>query len=519
MYKRQELIATVQKAVDEKTKTRNNNSTKTGAVSSSDRTLSLGKADVIRIVSVVDANSVNITERFTLDNGQRDTFYDHGKVILKPGFPVPAGNVTVTFDFYSHGAGNYLTVDSYPTQDYGSIGTFNSSRDGVVELRDCIDFRPRLADNGTDFTSTGGSISQAPNTNHNVTSEITYYMPRVDKLYVDKVGVYKIQTGVPSDNPEVPGVPDDAMGVYDIELRPYVYKLSDVKPQIVDNRRFTMSDIGKLDKRVKNLEYYVSLSLLEQEAADAHIVDSAGLSRFKNGFLVDSFRGHQVADARNPDLDISMDKRNGIARPRFDERNTNLVRKSGDSGTVVVNGSLATMKRASTAEVDYATQPYASQFVNVNPYNVFDWTGILELSPDSDEWKDVDTRPAILIDDTSQFDQFELLAEETGILGTVWNEWETNWTGTSTTTDTSTTGWWGFITNTTTTTTTTTNQSRGGLRTDLGFDTIRRETGDRVVETNSLMQVRSKVYQDSSKNWKKYKKHLIFNHICGSYTL
>ena len=487
-----ELIATVQKQVDEKTKTRNNNSTKTGAVSSSDRTLSLGKADIIRIVSVVDANSVNITDRFTLDNGQRDTFYDHGKVILKPGFPVPAGDVTVTFDFYSHGAGNYLTVDSYPTSDYGSIGTFNSSRDGVVELRDCIDFRPTLSDNGTTFVDTGGSISQAPNTNHNVTSEITYYMPRVDKLYVDKVGVYKIQTGVPSDNPEVPGVPDDAMGVYDIELRPYVYKLSDVKPQIVDNRRFTMSDIGKLDKRVKNLEYYVSLSLLEQEAADAHIVDSNGLSRFKNGFLVDSFRGHQVADATNADLDISMDKRNGIARPRFDERNTNLVRKSGDSGTVVVNGSLATMKRASTAEVDYATQPYASQFVNVNPYNVFDWTGIVELSPDSDEWKDVDTRPAILIDDTSQFDQFELLAEETGILGTVWNEWETNWTGTSTTTDTTTTGWWGVITSTTTTTTTTTNQSRGGLRTDLGFDTIRRETGDRVVETNFIPFMRSR---------------------------
>ena len=31
---------------------------------------------------------------------------------------------------------------------------------------------------------------------------------------------------------------------------------------------------------------------------------------------------------------------------------------------------------------------------------------------------------------------------------------------------------------------------------------------NRVVETNSLLQVRSKVYQDSSKNWKKYRKHL-----------
>ena len=32
---------------------------------------------------------------------------------------------------------------------------------------------------------------------------------------------------------------------------------------------------------------------------------------------------------------------------------------------------------------------------------------------------------------------------------------------------------------------------------------------DRVVETNSLLQVRSKVYKDSSQNWKKYEKHLI----------
>ena len=30
----------------------------------------------------------------------------------------------------------------------------------------------------------------------------------------------------------------------------------------------------------------------------------------------------------------------------------------------------------------------------------------------------------------------------------------------------------------------------------------------RVVETNSLLQVRSKVYQDSSQKWKKYQKYL-----------
>ena len=490
-----ELVATVQKNVDEKTKTRLSNQSQ--GFTMTGNSILLGKADVIKINSITDSNSVDVTNQFTLDNGQRDTFYDIAKLNLKPGFSAIPGTITVNHDFYTHGAGNYITADSYPPDDYASIGTFTSSRDGEVELRDCIDFRPRIADNGIDFSSTGASVSQAPNTNHTVTSEITYYMPRIDKLYVNKLGEYKIEKGVPADKPKAPKTPDDSMGVYDLHLEPYVYNLDDIRPVIVDNKRFTMRDIGNIEKRVKNLEYYVSLSLLEQNAADAHIVDSSGLSRFKNGFLVDSFRGHQIGDSGNPDYNIAMDKATGTARPQYDERSTNLVRKSGDSGTIVINGSQATMKRASTPEVDFIVQPYASQFVNVNPYNVFDWTGILELSPDSDEWKDVDTRPSILIDDTAQFDQFKKNAEEQGILGTVWNEWETNWTGVDISEQSSSVrervgAQIRETTTTTTTTTTTQNQGRSGLRTDLSSDTITRESGERVVEINFAPFIRSR---------------------------
>ena len=38
---------------------------------------------------------------------------------------------------------------------------------------------------------------------------------------------------------------------------------------------------------------------------------------------------------------------------------------------------------------------------------------------------------------------------------------------------------------------------------------LRFHENNRAVETNSLLQVRSKVYQGSSKNWKKYEKHLL----------
>jgi hypothetical protein len=50
---------------------------------------------------------------------------------------------------------------------------------------------------------------------------------------------------------------------------------------------------------LSNLEYYTSLSLLESDTLnkqDLTILDSSNLSRFKNGIIVDAFKGHSVAD-------------------------------------------------------------------------------------------------------------------------------------------------------------------------------------------------------------------------------
>jgi hypothetical protein len=506
------VMADVQKNLLHKTKTRDNTGTVTGALSSN--SLSLGKADIIRIKTVVDAQSTDITERFTLDNGQRDNFYDIGKVNLKPGFSVPNGNITVTFDFYEHGSGDYFTVDSYPTADYDTIPAC-SSQQGLVQLRDCIDFRPRKEDaaNGgsNDFTGTGSSNPQPPKPGHAAIAEVTHYMPRIDKLYITRRGEFKTEIGVPSLNPKAPETPEDAMGIYNLKLNPYVFTIDDVKPEIIDNRRYTMRDIGSLDKRIKNLEYYTSLSLLEQSAADIELYDSGGFSRLKNGFIVDGFKGHNIADSSNPDYSASIDKTNGLLRPKFDERNANLVRKASDSGTAVKNGSIVTMPHTST---NYINQPYSSFASNVNPYNVFSWAGTIELSPEGDEWKETDVRPNVIIDDSSAYEQFAQMAEEAGILGTVWNEWETNWTGVEVDSDTRETGnrvdlrgrglaveegFFGLGTGrlgvsqtTTTTRTTTQNQSRSGLRTDLAFDTVQRTDGTRVVEVNFVPFIRSR---------------------------
>ena len=39
------------------------------------------------------ASDTDITNRFDLDNGQRDNFYDIGRLKLKPGAIVPTGRI------------------------------------------------------------------------------------------------------------------------------------------------------------------------------------------------------------------------------------------------------------------------------------------------------------------------------------------------------------------------------------------------------------------------------------------
>ena len=510
------VLVTAKKNLARKNKSRVNNETLTissSNITTGQESFDLDHADIIRIVSVQETGGNDVTASFTLDNGQRDNFYENGRIIKDQSTPaIDTGkDLVITFDYYNHGDGDYFSVDSYPAADYATIGSFNSSK-GILQLRDCIDFRPRKAESGSitagsEFsTGTGFKVSRAPKPSHIFESDISYYLPRIDKLILKRDGTYEIVKGVASESPQAPEDREDSISLYKLKLKPYVFNTNDIIPQLVENKRYTMKDIAKLDKRIKNLEYYTSLSLLEQSASDAFMLDSNNNTRFKNGILVDSFRGHNVINNNHPDTlggKCAIDKVQGTLRAKCNSKNVNMVTSATATNTAVKNSSIWTLPYS---QVNHTVQPYASVAINVNPYNIFEWGGSLKLSPESDEWKETDVRPDIIIDETGAYDQFVELAEESGILGTVWNEWETNWFGTDEeirgTIDQFEDGpWWrrgqrgrrGVTTSTVVTTTS--NQSRTGIRTDVGFDIVERSAGSRVVEVNFVPFMRSrKIY-------------------------
>ena len=78
------------------------------------------------------------------------------------------------------------------------------------------------------------------------------------------------------------------LGICRVELPAYLYNVKDASSPL-QHKRFRMQDTKELENRIKSLEYYTILSLLEKETANFFISDSEGLNRFKSGFFVDNF--------------------------------------------------------------------------------------------------------------------------------------------------------------------------------------------------------------------------------------
>lgn len=403
--------------------------------------ISLGKADGFRLISVkMDTGSfssptgsynIDITDRFDFDSGQRDTHYDVASVVLKASYTPPVAPIRVEFEYFNHSTGDYFTVNSYPSNvAYSAIPTYNGS-----SLRDVIDFRPRIDDSGVSFSGAGSSASLVPKRGIDIRADYTYYLARKTKIAVDFNGQFFAIDGVPSLNPGDAIDPALGMVLYNLTLEPFTFGTSkkNVIVESVDNKRYTMRDIGKLEKRIDNLEYYTSLSLLEQQTESLDIIDSNGDTRFKNGFIVDNFTGHNTGEVTSQDYFCAIDMEQGELRPFYSMQNINLIEKnSSPAQRALANyqlyGDVLTLPVVD--HVPLVKQEYASRLENINPFAIFTFLGNVQLNPASDDWFEVDRRPDLIVDVEGNFNAISTIAEKSGVIGTVWNAWQSQWSGT-----------------------------------------------------------------------------------------
>lgn len=283
--------------------------------------------DVETSWATINASGDDLTGQFKIKNGQTDSHYNLGTV---DGSFLEERRYVIRMDHFTHNAGAFFNVDSYPLPAQGSspnstqidwhkMPVYVASNGKKYEMRDVLDFRVTVANVATSTTTlTSSNINPIgytastksfsgftphfiPHPQEEFNTDIEWNLPRVDRVILDADGNFTVIEGQASENPLTPRLPANCMDLGILQLPPFP-SLSPKAAKLAGRpanassfskaalqRRYTMADIGAIDKRLGSLEEFTKLSFLEQKTINTLIYNDSGEERFKNGVLVDSF--------------------------------------------------------------------------------------------------------------------------------------------------------------------------------------------------------------------------------------
>lgn len=400
------------------------------------------ESDVYEIVSFT-SEGANVP--FEFDSGQKDSYYDFSKVKIKKTAGIlngnPANTELATYEitykkFVSSGNGPFIGGNEGPTRSYfmagqsidglsGNVGDVNdqsampfelipsfTSKDGkLINLRNAIDFRPIRIGN-TDTFSLLGPYDQVNTNDKRIVSSHPYsgfgnnleyksYLSRIDKIFLNKNKTFSLVEGIPASNPQSPSDNPDSMTLYSIVVNPYTFNENDVTIKQENNRRYTMRDIGELEKRIEKIEYYSTLNSLELEAKSHPIYDSFGLELPKKAVLADQFTNANSSDVLNKDFTMSINKDMKELKPNFDLYENSSITTTGSlSSSISVESGLTYDSESKVVTFDYTLTPYlentlANSSRKINSNSIVNYSGSLKISPHCDKWFDTGKTPVV----------------------------------------------------------------------------------------------------------------------------
>ena len=429
--------------------------------------IELNRADVLKINSVVDNNNVSVINDFLFDNGQRDYSYEYGRLYFTQSSETKYKNedqefsfsLTVNYDYFEHDGFGPLTVDSYPLDaiNYEDIPLFTSPISGrTVSLASCVDFRftrdgPRRA-NPTDpnigtedppaitpLSSSSAPVFQTDQTRENDVLKVkhNYYLPRIDKLVLNRdlnneTTIFSVVKGFPSLSPLPPEDIENSLTLYKMIIPAYTHNPEDVILERTPHKRYTMSEIGEVDKRLEQVELLSSLTNIEAKVDAISFIDRFDPTKEadKKAILVDDFGGHGIGDVSKEDYKCSIDIQNKELRPSFKSHVYDLTAQSVDAGLTVDSNGIV-MVNYDANGVTLAAQTKASETLSLNPYQVTNWVGTIHLDDPIDVWFDETKRPRVKTNTRGENDAWVATSyDDTRVgFGSQWNDWEAIWSG------------------------------------------------------------------------------------------
>ena len=247
----------------------------------------------------------------------------------------------------------------------------SSTKDGVA-----LDLTSGSSESGHVLTKTMLRFSQAakyfPLPGVAGQADIEAYLGRIDRVVLTNDGQFRTIRGSAGVYDTVPTAPTGSMTINVLTIPPYpsvpfdlgsngtliadtmVYnqkpgerlvnykvatQLTAGQISSIQIKPYKMADIAALEKRISNLEYYVSSTLAETVARSRYIPSSsdASVDRFKFGFFVDAFADTKNADISNPEYSATIE--NDMLSPKTETVNIEFTFDLNSDG--IISESLA----------------------------------------------------------------------------------------------------------------------------------------------------------------------------------
>ena len=364
------------------------------------------------ISAITVGDFVDKTHEYTLDKGQREQYYDYSRIVRNSDSYIPIRKLLVIFDYYQvpdSDNGDVYTVESYDKQRYKKDIPVIGDQ---TRASDIIDFRPRVAKftsitsspfdySNRTFASSGNNPTLVVSPNESSVVGYSYYLPRIDKVILNKNGNLSVVKGVSADIPKPPSNIEEGMELATIKLPAYLYTSDSVKASVTGNKRYTMRDIGKLEDRINNVETLTSLTILELDTKTLQVQDVDGITRFKSGFFVDNFKNTNFIDIGNVDANVCVDTQSEELKSDnslyslksqispLNSLNIDVEDFSSNftllDDNVKKTGDLVTLNYSEVAWTNLE-QNFATKKQQINPFGIANYNGFVKLTPSSDTW-------------------------------------------------------------------------------------------------------------------------------------
>lgn len=413
-------------------------------------------------------SDLNITSKYDLEDGFEDTIYDYAKIVRNKDAKSPKRKLKIIYEFCTYDSadtGDITTVDSYKNFDWKDIPETGDLRHSdIIDIRPRVDFynvaegsRSPFEFLGRSFDGEGNSSEFILASDETINLDYSIYLPRTDRVFLDETGVFHLVEGAPSEDPAPPADRDAAIEVATIILPAYLEDVDEASIELADHKRYTMDDIGDLEERIKQLEYYTSLNLLESSTANLKITDGNGLNRFKSGFFVDDFsdaenqlkltilknsvdteEGELRAAPYTTQIDLELGTFNslGIGTDIVDSINLDA-----EFDTNIIGENIRQTGRIISLDYDEVVeiiQPYATDNVPITTFVDIFYHGTLELNPDTDAWVRQNLGGRRVSDRKGKYWLTKRQLRKRrynpnwGWGGVMWRDWRDHWKGTKT---------------------------------------------------------------------------------------